>query len=256
MKKALIFLLAIALIPSAIARGQTQTLAQQVEIQQLIDQPTAGSLEKGEYEFDLRFFPQGGSQASLKAGLFDRFMIGVSYGARNIIGRGEPEWNELPGVLIKYRLFEETDLPAVSIGFDSQGYGLYLEDKDRYEIKAKGLFVAGSKNFGMDYMGTLGIHGGVNYNTFEDEDDKNLNCWLGFDKSINDQISIVAEYNFGLDDNNHLALGKDKGYLNAGIRWVFAQQLGIEFNFKDILENQKHRSSVARELRITYVESF
>ncbi len=256
MKKVILFFLVIFLLQGANALCQTQTLAQRVEIQELIDQPTAGSLEKGEYGFDLRFFPHGGAQGSLRAGLFDRFMIGVSYGAINIIGRGEPEWNELPGVLIKYRLFEETDLPAVSIGFDSQGYGLYMKDIDRYEVKAKGLFAVMSKNFSMGYLGTLGLHGGVNFNTFEDDDDRNMNGFVGFDKSINDQASLVAEYNLGFDDNNNHALGRERGYLNAGIRWIFAEQLGIEFNFKDILENQKDTSSIARELRITYVESF
>jgi hypothetical protein len=228
----------------------------EIEIQQLIDQPTAGSLEKGEYGFDVHLFPGGGALGSLRAGLFDRFMIGISYGGMNIIGRGEPDWNELPGVLIKYRLFEETDLPAVSIGFDSQGYGAWLDERDRYEIKAKGIFAVASKNFSMDWLGTLGLHGGINYNSFEDEDDRSVNAFCGLDKSINQQISILAEYNLALDDNSDQAMGRERGYLNAGLRWVFADRLGIEFNFKDILENRDDYSAVARELRITYVEKF
>ena len=253
MKKLYVFFLAVLVLPGTLAHAQGLA---NVEIQELIDQPTAGTLEKGEYGFDLRFFPYGGALAGLKAGLFERFMIGISYGARNIIGRGEPDWNELPGVLVKYRLFEETDLPAVAIGFESQGYGEWIEELDRYETKAKGLFASLSKNFSMGWLGTLGLHGGVNYNTFEDDDDRNLNGFLGFDKSINEQLSVVAEYNFGFDDDSDLALGEDKGYLNAGLRWVFAEQLGIEFNFKDILENRKDVSAISRELRITYVETF
>lgn len=227
-----------------------------VEIQNLIDQPTAGSLEKGEYGFDLRFYPDGGELACMKVGLFDRFMLGVSYGGRNLIGRGEVEWNELPGVLIKYRLFEETVLPALALGFDSQGYGTWSDSLDRYEIKAKGLFAVLSKNFSVAGLGTLGLHAGVNYNTFEDEDDRSLNGFTGFDKSLNDQIAVLAEYDLALDDNNRSALGRERGYLNAGLRWVFARQLGIEFSFKDILENRRDVSSISRELRITYVETF
>jgi len=253
MKKLYVFFLAFLVLSGTYVHAQGLA---NVEIQELIDQPTAGTLEKGEYGFDLRFFPYGGALAGLKAGLFERFMIGISYGARNIIGRGEPDWNELPGVLVKYRLFEETDLPAVAIGFESQGYGEWIEELDRYETKAKGLFASLSKNFSMGWLGTLGLHGGVNYNTFEDDDDRNLNGFLGFDKSINEQLSVVAEYNFGFDDDSDLALGEDKGYLNAGLRWVFAEQLGIEFNFKDILENRKDVSAISRELRITYVETF
>jgi len=236
----------------AAANGQD---AADIEIQELIDQPTAGNLEKGQYGFDLRFFPYGGALAGLRAGLFDRFMIGVSYGGRNIIGRGDPEWNELPGVLIKYRLFEESRLPALVLGFDSQGFGLWSDSLDRYEVKAKGLFVAASKNFSLGWLGTLGLHGGANYNTFEDRDDRNLNGFVGLDKSVGEQISLLAEYNLGLDDNAWKALGRNRGYLNAGLRWLFARQLGIELDFKDVLKNQKDVTSISRELRITYVET-
>lgn len=253
MKNVYIFSLAIFFLHSSMVLSQALT---EVEIQELIDQPTAGSLEKGEYGFDVRFFPYGGALAGLRAGLFDRFMIGIAYGGQNFIGRGEPEWNELPGVLIKYRLFEETDLPALSLGFDSQGYGVWSDSLDRYETKAKGLFAVLSKNYSLGWLGTLGLHGGINYNTFEDDDDRNMNGFFGLDKSINEQISTLVEYNLGLDDNNVRALGKDRGYLNAGIRWVFAKQLGIEFHFKDILENHKDIAGISRELRITYVEQF
>ena len=253
MKKIYIFSLAVFILSGVSAHSQGLA---DVEIQELIDQPTAGTLEKGEYGFDLRLFPYGGVLTSLRAGLFNRFMIGISYGGNYLIARSDPEWNELPGVLVKYRVFEETDLPALSIGFDSQGYGPWLKDAERYETKAKGLFLVASKNFSLGWLGTMGLHGGINYNSFEDEDDQDLNGFCGIDKSINEQISLVAEYNMGLDDNSGKALGGERGYMNAGLRWVFAEQLGIEFNFKDIFENRKNLSSVSRELRITYVEKF
>jgi hypothetical protein len=247
-----LFVLAAGLIvPQAYAQDP-----QTVEMTVLIDQPTAGSLHKGDYALDVALFPGGGTLVDMQVGLFDRFMIGVSYGGRNIIGRGEILWNKLPGVLIKYRLFEESLFPALSLGFDSQGYGLWSDSLDRYEIKAKGLFVVASKNFTLGWLGSIGFHGGVNYNSFETADDRSLNGFVGVDKSINDQISLIGEYNLGLDDNNLNALGRQRGYLNAGVRWVFARQLALEFNFKDILENRKDISSIAREARISYVETF
>jgi hypothetical protein len=254
MRKCYFFVLAITLLPVWVA--WSQDTATEYESQDLIDQPTAGMLERGQYGFSVRFYPYGGALGSIRAGLFNRFMIGVSYGGRNIIGRGEPDMNELPGVLIKYRLFEETDLPALAIGFDSQGYGLWLDPKNRYEIKAKGLFAVASKNFGLGWLGTLGLHGGLNYNAFEGDDDANMTGFFGFDKSINEEISVVGEYDLALDDNSPQAIGKNRGYLNAGLKWTFARQLGLEFNFKDILENQKDINSISRELRITYAETF
>ncbi len=227
----------------------------QVESPFLINQPTAGSLEKGEYGFDLRLFPDGGMLAALSAGLFERFMLGVSYGGLNFIGRGDPVWNELPGVLVKYRLIEETDFPALALGFDSQGLGAWSDSLDRYDTKALGLFAVLSKNFSLGWLGGLGIHGGVNYNTFEDKEDRSLNGFAGMDKSINDQFFLLMEYNLALDDNSSFSFGRNRGYLNAGVRWIFARQLGIEVNFKDILENRKDAASIGRELRITYVET-
>ncbi len=237
---------------AGLASGQD---GEAVEIQDLIDQPTAGILEKGQYSFDARLFPYGGALAGLRAGLFESFMIGISYGGRNIIGRGDPEWNELPGVLIKYRLFDEDIFPAVVLGFDNQGFGLWSDSLNRYEVKAKGLFAVFSKNFSMGWAGYLGLHGGVNFNTFEDDDDRNLNGFAGIDKSVGHQVFVLAEYNLALDDNAWEALGKNKGYLNAGVRWRIAKPLSLEADFKDLLQNQKDVTSVGREVRIIYVET-
>jgi hypothetical protein len=247
-----LFVLAAGLFASQVYAQDPQTS----EMCVLIDQPTAGSLHKSDYALDVSLYPGGGALADMQVGLFDRFMLGVSYGGRNVIGRGKVEWNKLPGVLIKYRLFEESLFPALSLGFDSQGYGLWSDSLDRYEIKAKGLFAVASKNFTLGWFGSIGFHGGVNYNSFETTDQRSVNGFLGVDKSINGQISLIGEYNLGLDDNNLKALGKNRGYLNAGIRWVFARQLSLAINFKDILQNRKDISSIAREARISYVESF
>ena len=237
---------------AAVAFGQD---GETVEIQDLIDQPTAGILEKGQYSFDARLFPYGGALAGLRAGLFESFMIGISYGGRNIIGRGDPEWNELPGVLIKFRLVEETALPAVALGFDNQGFGLWSDTLNRYEVKAKGLFAVFSKNFSLGWAGYFGIHGGVNFNTFEDDDDRNMNGFAGFDKNLGRQVFVLAEYNLALDDNAWEALGKNRGFLNAGVRWQIAKPLSLEADFKDLLLNQKDASSPGREVRIIYVET-
>ena len=93
-----------------------------VELQKLVDAPTAGCLKKGQYNFELQVYPQGGVLAGFAVGLFDRFTMGVSYGGIGIIGSDQVEWNEQPGVLLKYRLFEESILmPAVALGFSESG---------------------------------------------------------------------------------------------------------------------------------------
>ena len=239
-----------------------------IEIQKLIDCPTAGCLEKGQYDFELRIFPQGGVLAGFSVGLFDRFTMGVSYGGINIIGSEHIEWNEQPGVLLKYRLLEESFImPAIALGFTNQGYGAWVEDVaspsvrsvytiERYTFKAKGLFAVAGKNFEMAQLGTIGFHAGVTYNSIEDKDDENLSAFLGLDKSLNEELTLIAEYDLGTNDNGDFSIGKDRGYLNASVRWTFAQKLAVEFLLKDILQNRKNATDPSREIRIMYTETF
>ncbi|HHE47142.1 MAG TPA: hypothetical protein ENL08_05515, partial [Bacteroidetes bacterium] len=87
----------------------------------LVNTPTAGVLKKGQYMLDVEAYGNSGVRAGIAIGLFDRFMFGLSYGGEQLLGYGEPIWNELPGVLVKYRLMEESDaLPAITLGYDMQ----------------------------------------------------------------------------------------------------------------------------------------
>jgi hypothetical protein len=249
------------------AQEEPPAVEPSIELMQLVDSPTAGCLKKGQYEFRLRIFPQGGVLAGFAVGLFDRFTMGVSYGGINIIGSEAVDWNEQPGVLLKYRLIEESFImPAVALGFTNQGYGAWVDEQstsnvrtvdtgNRYTFKAKGLFAVAGKNFDITQLGTIGFHAGVSYNAIEDNDDKNLDAFLGIDKSLNEELSLIAEYDLGTNDNGRFSIGRDRGYLNASVRWVFARKLGVEFIMKDILNNLKDSSNAIRELRLTYTET-
>jgi len=237
-----------------------------IEIRELIDSPTAGCLKKGQYDFELRIFPQGGVLAGFAVGLFDRFSMGVSYGGINIIGSDNVIWNEQPGVLLKYRLIEESIImPAIALGFTNQGYGAWLEDmvptrnvqtNRRYVFKAKGLFAVAGKNFAIASLGTIGFHGGITFNAIENDDDQNIDAFLGIDKSLNEELTVLAEYDLATNDNGDLSVGKDRGYLHASVRWTFAEKLAVEIMLKDILRNLKNSTNPSRELKITYTETF
>ena len=102
------------LLPSVLP-AQDITLFEQ---RNLINRPTAGSLARGSYDFELRVYPGGGLLGGVAVGLTDRITFGATYGGLNIIGEGDVEWNPRPEVNIKYRLMEESySGPAVSIGF-------------------------------------------------------------------------------------------------------------------------------------------
>jgi hypothetical protein len=221
----------------------------------LVDMPTAGTLMRGSFSTQLKVYPQGGILGKIDVGISDRFMFGISYGGTNVIGVGSIDWNPQIGTNVRYRLFEEDwTLPAILIGFDSQGSGAYVDSTKRYLEKSRGLFAVASKNF--TFLGTLGLHGGVNYSFERKDGDKDLNIFVGFDKAINPELALVAEYDFAINDDTHHAFGSGKGYLNAGVKWIFAGRLELNFIVKNLLKNRDYSPQISREIKITYVEIF
>jgi hypothetical protein len=233
----------------------------QVESRYLIDMPTAGILHNGMIGMDVNFYEQSGLLMSLEAGAFNRLTFGLSYGGANVIGSGPVDWNKLPGVNIRFRVIDETaEFPAITLGFDSQGKDLYMSGYDRYLYKSPGFFAAASKYFNM--LGYLGFHGGINYSLENKDGNKNINFYVGADKTLGSDITITAEYNFGFNDNygTYLSTGdpgvlprSGPGFLNMGARWSVGNGFTVEFDYKNILDLKKTGS--LRTIRIEYVQS-
>jgi hypothetical protein len=260
MNRLLRYLIASALICglvnfASLFAQQTEDLAN-LEMLHIVKTPTAGCLKKGQYQVDFLAYGQNGMSAGIGIGLFDRFMFGISFGGNQLLGYDEPDWNELPGMSVRYRLIEETNtLPAITIGYDAQGHGAW--DGTRYLYKSPGAFAAASRNFISD-MGRFGIHGGVNSNTFEDDGDRSTDFFAGVDFSLNEQLVVLAEYDFALDDNkedNMYGEGKE-GYLNVGLQFSFAQSFVVILNLTDLMNNSVSTPGIGRELKFVYVETF
>ena len=234
----------------------------------LVDSPTAGLIAKGRFGIDLRLFPDGGMLGQMNAGVLKRVSIGISFGGTHLIGDEKIDWYPRVETAARYRLIEESQgLPAVTIGFETQGFGRYRDG--RYQVKSKGLFCAFSKNYASGF-GQVGWHGGVNF-TREDRDDGGPSGWAGIDKRINEELTLVGEYDFGLDDNADNSLGSGKGYLNLGAEWSAVPGVTIGFLLKNVLQNGKQESALdggvaaipsgpdpdlSREISIRYTEGF
>jgi hypothetical protein len=257
LKKLIVILLVIAANLSA----QEQNSEKKIELRQLINTPTAGVLDRGQYEVGMRLFAKGGVLTNINVGMTNRFMIGISYGGENFIGSGNVNFNPQPGVNVRYRLIEESvTAPAVTIGFDNQGYGPYIKKVqasdsivNRYAQKARGLFAAASKNYA--FMGTIGFHGGVNWDLTEQKDkDNQLNFFIGVDKSINEELFLVGEYDLGLNDNRNI-IGHKRGYLNIGAKLNFHKVM-VEFLMTDLLNNSRDIAKFSREIKLSFVNAF
>ncbi len=253
MNKKYLLLFLILIINRIFAQGTSGTAAK-YEYRNLIDVPTAGILDKGVVGVSLDIMPAGVVISKIEVGVFDNFCFGISYGGSNIIGQGTIDWYKLPGVNVRLRIINETlSSPAITLGFDSQGKGNFNKDLKRYQIKSSGFFAAVAKNF--QFFGYLSLHGIINYSLERDDNDKDLNLAIGFEKTIGDKISLVGEYDFAINDNTGLSLGSGNGYLNMGLRWSVADGFTIGVNLRDLLDNKKFVSSKAdRGIFVEYVK--
>jgi hypothetical protein len=245
----------VSLCPGANAQGSAGTEGS-LEPRFLVDIPTAGMLGKGSFALDLDFYQEGGVLLGLSAGLLDRLSLGVSSGGTRLIGSDEPIMNSVPGLNLKIRIIEENvALPAIVLGFDSQGRDGYLKDLSRYAIKSPGFYAAASKNYSL--LGYFSIHGGVNYSLERADDDKDFNIFCGVEKSVGGVVSLVVEYNLGANDSDGKAIGKGRGYLNAGMKCTVGGGLTLGVCLKDLARNSRRDVTVAnRTLKIEYAKTF
>ncbi len=215
--------------------------------------PTAGMLPKGSLGFDSYFLAGGGLLVGISVGVLDRFSLGVSYGGNELIGSGTPMMNEVPGIALKVRILEESiGFPALAIGFDSQGQDGYIKGLSRYHIKSPGFYGVVSKNYTL--LGFFSLHGGGNYSFETADEDRDVNFFAGVEKSIGPFVSVVLEFNSGLNDNDHQALGKGRGYLNLAWNFSLGSGLTVGINFKDLFKNNGEVDGANRTVRLEYIK--
>jgi hypothetical protein len=252
-----------------------------IQPQRIIHCHTAGILPRGTYTLDFSVYPNGsldmpgsGMLVGIDFGLLNRFNIGVSYGGDGVIGRDAPVFNPHAGVMVKYRLFEETYLlPAFAVGYDHQGCGGIDKEYNGYIFKSPGFFLAVSKNYLVLTKVQFGIHGGINYSFEESRTVKWPSGYVGADLGINEELSVAAEYDLALNerDPGSGAVHYDnplRGFLNLGIRWSFSRSLYLEFDINDILTNKVTAVPLAdrtvsyralgwsREMKLDYIQQF
>ncbi|HUN66058.1 MAG TPA: hypothetical protein VMW43_08135 [Bacteroidota bacterium] len=223
-----------------------------LETRSLVDIPTAGMLPHGDFALGMEFFQEGGMLFSGSFGVTDHFMLGLSYGGTGLLGDAHPQWNPAPGVLFRVRIFDETiSLPALVLGFESQGKEPYVTDPGRYTIKSPGFYLVVSKNY--EAYGTLSFHGGVNYSLEHADGDKDPDLFAGAEKSVGRFLSFLAEYNLGWDDSDRGARGRGRGYLNLALAVSAGNGLTLRFSLKDLLHNQPQVTAGNRVFSVDFV---
>lgn len=230
----------------------------EIPLRYLINAPTAGTLPRGTFDVILRVQANGGIQSGTTIGLTDHFIIGASYGADRVIAETDPDWHPSVEFNLKLRIIDEQYyMPALALGFSSEGYGSYHEDWKRFTYKSKGFYAVLSRSF-YYYSWAMGAHFGVNYSLEHEVDkDKDPSVFFGFDTQFSYNVGMTVEYDMALnDDKSGSSFGKGRGYFNIGLKWLFADNLEMEAVFENLLNNRRDTSSFGRGLRFRYLEYF
>ncbi|MGA9116248.1 MAG: hypothetical protein WB626_05680, partial [Bacteroidota bacterium] len=171
------------------AQGSAGTEAN-IEPRRIVDLPTAGILPASTAALEADLYQEGGVLLGVELGLFDRLHAEIWYGGSRVVGTDDPAMNRAPGFHLKVRVLDESPvLPAVAIGFDSQGKDGFLKDLNRYRLKSPGFYAALSRNYAL--AGHLSIHGGVNYTLERGDGDRDVNLFAGAEKSLGPALSLL-----------------------------------------------------------------
>jgi len=229
----------------------------------MIDYPTAGLLRRGGFDVEARFYGESGLLLGTNVGVSPRFMFGVSFGGTNALGDKEPNWNSQPGVLLRYQLVgESAAMPAITLGFESQGYGAFLDSTKRFVNKSPGFYVVGSKSYNwISLLSRFDFHGGLNYSLEKNDGDQDINFFFGSTVAVNEDVELMFEYDLAFNDSpeKNRTIGDGKGWFNSGIRFNIANIVYLEFFLKNLLNNNRNsaldsRAKYTREVKLTYFQ--
>ena len=204
-----------------------------------VDIPTADVLDAGTYATTFRFYNQGGVMSRLLLGPFRRVNLGVSFDVQRMIGSGNPHM-ATPAIYVKIRAFDGTDiLPALSLGYDGQGY-LYRESTKRFLHERRGLYLVGSHEI---LLPDLELHAGVNVPDVEDAD---VFGFFGATYRITSAFAFLVEY-----DNIRNA---PANRVNIGGRFWLMPSFNIDLAARNV--GRKGIDGAERILRLNYVGNF
>jgi hypothetical protein len=244
-------LLLAATIAAVLAAAPGTSWALEEHFEQLIDVQSAYTLPRAAYSLGMRVVPNGGVLLGLRVGITDYLHVGLSYGAGNVVGSGEPVWNDRVELEVKLRLAEDGQfgpVPTLAVGYDSRGYGSQLADGS-YEKPSQGLYVAASK--ALPFSEYWQAHAGFS-RTLEIEQAK-PDFFVGLTARLSQEFSVLLEYQLTAEAEDRQSKA---GYLNAGLRWLFVGQFEIDLYFRNLTSSSDTTELSSRSIGFAFYDSF
>lgn len=231
----------------------------------LMDAPTAGVPAVRGYVVESRLADGGSMVVRTLVGVNRFAAAGVSWGGADILGAGRVSWQPHVGFAARVRLVEESmTLPAVAVGFDTQGEGPFLrgEKMNRFRHKSRGVWLAVSRNW--RFLGDLGGHGGANWSLEDDDGDSDPSFWAGFDKSLGRFAEARLEYDAATNEDGAGRFSTDRGTVNAAVFLKVGGSFTLEFDLRNLLRRDLTGPSgtvlehpqPSRELRFVWTGGF
>jgi hypothetical protein len=199
---------------------------------ELIDMPTASVLDLGGFYSKTRFFSSGGVLEFLAFGVYPRVNLGASINGDRVIGTSDPMRIRRPELQFKFRFFDgDRLLPAIALGFDSQGW-LYSQPIKDYNQQERGFYMIGSQEIGVP---GLQLHMGWSISDFDQND---IGGMIASSWNIQDKVLVMMEW----DNINSFV----KSRLNAGTRFYVTPNFNIEFSLRGIGQGGRFSNGVKR----------
>jgi len=221
----------------------------------VIDKPTAGMLPDQSYMLNGRAGAESSFLFGMSIGFKELIQFGLSYGAQNVFDNGNPAINDYPGFQARIRIVGESEkVPALAIGFNSQGQGVYHRSLERYDRKSVGFYAVASKNYAL-MLGEISVHGGLSLST-ERKDDNDPTIFGSSEWVLFERLSFLLAVDGALNDNENTSFGQGGVYVDAGVGWYFGEFANITLAFRDLTDNFGPMPGVSRELQFTLIKAF
>jgi len=204
---------------------------------ELIDIPTAETLERYGYDVGFRGYSGGGVLTKAQFGVFPRLNVGVGLDVDGFVGSEALNINK-PTINARFRCFDgRRNLPALAIGYDGQGL-FYDDETDKYREREKGLYAVGS---GEILLPGLGLHGGGNIYDFKDD---HVYGFLGLNYVYEDLVGVTVEW-------DNIRVGRDSR-LNTGLQWWISPSFSATVAARDLAGPRRSE----RIVRLSYSGGF
>ncbi|MDP6418161.1 MAG: hypothetical protein QF492_09170 [Candidatus Krumholzibacteria bacterium] len=213
----------------------TSSLAQ--EDYYLVNSPLAALPAHGDYQFTARILDGGTVLARTEIGIQDRFSLGLSWGMLGLLGTGKVRTYSETGLMLRYRLVEEIELPSMLVGFDNQGQGNWSDEYQRYDRKSKGFFFVMTRHWFGPFGTDFSTSGGLNY-SLEGNDESGFDLFAGLEWVLEPRFSLILDWSAGLNDRYlDERFGEGNGWLDLALAWKIADRIQFKVLVCDLFEN-------------------